>query len=179
AIGPTADLTLSNGDVSPDSFTRQAVLVNGQTPGPLITGNKGDEFDLNVIDQLSNETMLLSTSIHWHGFFQPNNSWADGVAFVTQCPIAVNNSFEYTFPTNAQAGTFWYHSHLCLFLVSSSIPGLYILPATQYCDGLRGPLVGKHFLYKHLVLEFVDSCDPFSLRPGCFSLRFVVFPFYF
>ncbi|KAJ7794928.1 laccase [Mycena olivaceomarginata] len=102
SIGPTADLTLTNGDVAPDGFTRQA----------------GDEFNLNVVDQLTNETMLLSTSIHWHGFFQPNNSWADGVAFVTQCPIA-------TFPTNEQAGTFWYHSHL----------------STQYCDGLRGPLV--------------------------------------
>ncbi|KAJ7438622.1 laccase [Mycena galericulata] len=118
SIGPTADLNLTNGDVAPDGFTRQAVLVNGQAPGPLITANKGDEFNLNVIDQLTNETMLLSTSIHWHGFFQPNNSWADGPAFVTQCPIAVNNSFLYTFPTA-------YHSHL----------------ATQYCDGLRGPLV--------------------------------------
>ncbi|KAJ6562631.1 laccase [Mycena capillaripes] len=125
SIGPTADLTLTNGDVAPDGFTRQAVLVNGQAPGPLIVGNKGDEFNINVIDQLTNETMLLSTSIHWHGFFQPNNSWADGVAFVSQCPIAVNNSFLYTFPTNNQAGTFWYHSHL----------------STQYCDGLRGPLV--------------------------------------
>ncbi|KAJ6459945.1 laccase [Mycena sanguinolenta] len=124
SIGPTGDLTLTNGDVAPDGFTRQAVLVNGQVPGPLITANKGDEFSLNVIDQLTNETMLLSTTIHWHGFFQPNNSWADGVAFVTQCPIAVNNSFLYTFPTNDQAGTYWYHSHL----------------ATQYCDGLRGPL---------------------------------------
>ncbi|KAF8214820.1 laccase 1 [Mycena galopus ATCC 62051] len=121
SVGPTADLTLTNGDVAPDGFTRQAVLVNGGMPGPLI----GDEFSLNVIDQLTNETMLLSTSIHWHGFFQPNNTWADGVAFVTQCPIAVNNSFLYTFPTNNQTGTFWYHSHL----------------ATQYCDGLRGPLV--------------------------------------
>ncbi|KAF7351524.1 Laccase A [Mycena sanguinolenta] len=125
SIGPSGDLTLTNGDVAPDGFTRQAVLVNGQVPGPLITANKGDEFSLNVIDQLTNETMLLSTSIHWHGFFQPNNSWADGVAFVTQCPIAVNNSFLYTFPTNDQAGTYWYHSHL----------------STQYCDGLRGPLV--------------------------------------
>ncbi|KAF7342559.1 Laccase A [Mycena sanguinolenta] len=109
SIGPTADLTLTNGGVAPDGFTRQAVLVNGQAPGPLIVANKGDEFNLNVIDQLTNGTMLLSTSIHWHGFFQPNNSWADGVAFVTQCPIAANNSFLYTFPTNDQAGTFWYH----------------------------------------------------------------------
>ncbi|KAJ6506951.1 laccase [Mycena sanguinolenta] len=82
SIGPMGDLMLTNGDVAPDGFTRA-----------------GDEFNLNVIDQLTNETMLLSTSIHWHGFFQPNNSWADGVSFVIECPIAVNNSFLYTFPT--------------------------------------------------------------------------------
>ncbi|KAF7351482.1 Laccase A [Mycena sanguinolenta] len=141
SIGPSGDLTLTNGDVAPDGFTRQAVLVNGQVPGPLITANKGDEFSLNVIDQLTNETMLLSTSIHWHGFFQPNNSWADGVAFVTQCPIAVNNSFLYTFPTNDQAGTYWYHSHL----------------STQYCDGLRGPLVVYDPADPHADLYDVDD----------------------
>ncbi|KAJ7795666.1 laccase [Mycena olivaceomarginata] len=154
SIGPTADLTLTNGDVAPDGFTRQAVLVNGQVPGPLIVANKGDEFNLNVVDQLTNETMLLSTSIHWHGFFQPNNSWADGVAFVTQCPIAVNNSFLYTFPTNEQAGTFWYHSHL----------------STQYCDGLRGPLVvydtdDPHAsLYGSLLLSQLSSTDSVACR---------------
>ncbi|KAJ7291810.1 laccase [Mycena rebaudengoi] len=122
SIGPTADLTLTNGAVSPDGFARQAVLVNGQVPGPLIVANKGEDFNLNVIDTLTDATMLTSTSIHWHGFFQKNSSWADGPAFVTQCPIAPDNSFLYTFATAGQAGTFWYHSHL----------------STQYCDGLRG-----------------------------------------
>ncbi|KAJ7888182.1 laccase [Mycena olivaceomarginata] len=112
------------------------VLVNGQVPGPLIVANKGDEFNLNVVDQLTNETMLLSTSIHWHGFFQPNNSWADGVAFVTQCPIAGQQFFP-----NEQAGTFWYHSHL----------------STQYCDGLRGPLVVYDTDDPHASLYDVDD----------------------
>ncbi|KAJ7131857.1 laccase [Mycena crocata] len=141
SVGPTADLIVSNGDVSPDGFTRQAVLMNGGTPGPLIVANKGDEFNLNVIDKLTNQTMLLSTSIHWHGFFQPNTSWADGVVSVTQCPISVDNSFLYTFPTNDQAGTFWYHSHL----------------STQYCDGLRGPLVVYDPQDPHASLYDVDD----------------------
>ncbi|KAJ7616061.1 laccase [Roridomyces roridus] len=93
AIGPTGTLTLTNGD----SFS---------TPTHLLTLSRGDEFNINVVDSLTNETMLLSSTIHWHGFFQPNNSYQDGVAFVTQCPIAVNDSFLYTFPTNDQAGTF-------------------------------------------------------------------------
>ncbi|KAJ6598085.1 laccase 3 [Mycena vulgaris] len=41
---------------------------------------------------------------------------------ITECPIAANHSFLYDF---TPSGTFWYHSHL----------------STQYCDGLRGPLV--------------------------------------
>ncbi|KAI1791166.1 laccase [Ganoderma leucocontextum] len=128
AIGPTADLTITDADIAPDGFTRAAVVVNGVFPAPLITGNKaspGDRFQLNVINQLTNHTMLKTTSIHWHGIFQEGTNWADGPAFVTQCPIASGDSFLYDFRVPDQAGTFWYHSHL----------------STQYCDGLRGPLV--------------------------------------
>ncbi|KAJ6485373.1 yellow laccase [Mycena vitilis] len=125
SIGPTADLTLVNAVVAPDGFSRSAVTANGVIPGPVIVANKGDEFNLNLINTLTDSTMLLSSSIHWHGFFQKNTSWSDGVAFVSQCPIAANNSFLYTFSTANQAGTYWYHSHL----------------STQYCDGLRGALV--------------------------------------
>ncbi|KAI1791912.1 laccase [Ganoderma leucocontextum] len=124
-IGPQTDLTISNADIAPDGFTRAAVVVNGVFPGPLITGNMGDNFQLNVVDQLTNHTMLKTTSIHWHGFFQKGTNWADGPAFVNQCPIASGNSFLYDFQVPDQAGTFWYHSHL----------------STQYCDGLRGPFV--------------------------------------
>ncbi|KAJ6573232.1 laccase [Mycena sp. CBHHK59/15] len=142
-IGPTTDLNLINADVAPDGFTRSAVLANGLVPGPLIAGNKGDQFNLNVIDSLTDETMLLSSSIHWHGFFQKNSSWADGPAFVTQCPISQNNSFLYSFSSADQAGTFWYHSHL----------------STQYCDGLRGPFVVYDPNDPHLSLYDVDNDD--------------------
>jgi hypothetical protein len=51
---------------------------------------------------------------HWHGLFQQTGSnWADGTSFVSQCPIAANDSFLYDFQTVGQAGTYWYHSHLC------------------------------------------------------------------
>ncbi|KAI3620990.1 laccase [Moniliophthora roreri] len=125
AIGPVADLAISNQDVSPDGFTRGAVVAGGNTIGPLIVGQKGDNLRINVINNLNDNTMLQSTSIHWHGFFQKTTNWADGAAFVNQCPIAKGNSFLYDFDVPDQAGTFWYHSHL----------------STQYCDGLRGPLV--------------------------------------
>ncbi|KAI0714960.1 laccase [Earliella scabrosa] len=124
-IGPIADLVIANAAISPDGFTRDAIVVNDVYPSPLITGKKGDRFQLNVIDQMTNHTMLKTTSIHWHGFFQSGTNWADGPAFVNQCPIASGHSFLYDFQVPDQAGTFWYHSHL----------------STQYCDGLRGAFV--------------------------------------
>ncbi|KAI1790627.1 laccase [Ganoderma leucocontextum] len=125
AIGPTADLTISNAVISPDGFPRAAIVMNGVFPGPLITGNKGANFQINVVDDLTNATMLTATTVHWHGLFQKGTNWADGPSMVNQCPISMGNSFLYDFTATGQAGTFWYHSHL----------------STQYCDGLRGPLV--------------------------------------
>ncbi|KAI0756312.1 laccase [Daedaleopsis nitida] len=141
AIGPSADLTVSNAAISPDGFTRDAVVVNNVFPSPLIAGNKGDHFQLNVINQMTNHTMLKTTSIHWHGFFQKGTNWADGPAFINQCPIASGHSFLYDFQVPDQAGTFWYHSHL----------------STQYCDGLRGPFVVYDPQDPHASLYDVDD----------------------
>ncbi|THH00637.1 hypothetical protein EW026_g1911 [Hermanssonia centrifuga] len=121
----STDLLVTENNVAPDGFSRQAIFTEGQFPAPLIQGDKGDSFKINVIDRLSNNTLVTSTSIHWHGIFQHGTNWADGAAFVTQCPIVTGNSFLYDFKVPDQAGTYWYHSHL----------------STQYCDGLRGPLV--------------------------------------
>uniref|UniRef100_A0A8H8CH71 Laccase n=1 Tax=Psilocybe cubensis TaxID=181762 RepID=A0A8H8CH71_PSICU len=111
-------------------MSRSAVLAGASFntlsfPGPVIRATKGDTLQINVVDQLTDSTMLMGTSIHWHGFYQKGTSWADGVVGVTQCPIAPGHSFLYQFPTADQAGTFWYHSHY----------------STQYCDGLRGALI--------------------------------------
>ncbi|KAF8962469.1 laccase [Flammula alnicola] len=130
AIGPSADLVIANAYIQPDGYNRSAVLAGSsasavQFPGPVITGSKGDTFIMNVVDSLSDTTMLTSTSIHWHGLFQEGSAWADGVVGVAQCPIISGDSFQYQFSVPDQAGTFWYHSH----------------HSTQYCDGLRGALV--------------------------------------
>ncbi|KAJ7846619.1 laccase 1, partial [Mycena olivaceomarginata] len=144
-IGPIADITLINAVVSPDGFSRSAVTANGVTPGPIITANKVSSFNLNVINALTDHTMLLSSSIHWHGFFQKNTSWADGPSFVTQCPIAANDSFLihvlYRGPGMSPTSPYRYHSHL----------------STQYCDGLRGAMVVYDPNDPHLSLYDVDN----------------------
>ena len=40
AVGPVLTLPIVDADVTPDGYTRQAVLPNGTFPGPLISGNK-------------------------------------------------------------------------------------------------------------------------------------------
>ncbi|KAJ7150798.1 yellow laccase [Mycena filopes] len=140
SIGPSGQLVIANKRIAPDGFSRSSVLAGGTFPGPVIRLNKGDTLSMNVIDQLTDNTMLKSTSIvrqfHWHGIFQEGTNFEDGPAFVTQCPIVPNASFLYNFRVPDQAGTFWYHSHL----------------ANQYCDGLRGALIigDKNDPQKHL-----------------------------
>nr|3T6V_A Chain A, Laccase [Steccherinum ochraceum]3T6V_B Chain B, Laccase [Steccherinum ochraceum]3T6V_C Chain C, Laccase [Steccherinum ochraceum]3T6W_A Chain A, Laccase [Steccherinum ochraceum]3T6W_B Chain B, Laccase [Steccherinum ochraceum]3T6W_C Chain C, Laccase [Steccherinum ochraceum]3T6X_A Chain A, Laccase [Steccherinum ochraceum]3T6X_B Chain B, Laccase [Steccherinum ochraceum]3T6X_C Chain C, Laccase [Steccherinum ochraceum]3T6Z_A Chain A, Laccase [Steccherinum ochraceum]3T6Z_B Chain B, L len=124
-IGPVTDLHIVNADIVPDGFVRPAVNAGGTFPGPVIAGNVGDNFQIVTFNQLIECSMLVDTSIHWHGEFQKGTNWADGPAFITQCPIIVGNSFSYNFNVPGMAGTYWYHSHL----------------TTQYCDGLRGPFV--------------------------------------
>ncbi|KAF5354773.1 hypothetical protein D9756_005749 [Leucocoprinus leucothites] len=147
-IGPVADIHLANRIIAPDGFNRSSVLAGTASgsfsmPGPLITGTKGDHFQLNVINELSDTSMLRSSSIHWHGLFQAGSSWADGPVGVTQCPIAPGNSFLYEFNVPDQAGTFWYHSHY----------------STQYCDGLRGAIVIRDPADPHASLYDVDNDD--------------------
>lgn len=125
ALGPQTSITISNKVIAPDGFQRSATLVNGVYPGPLIAAQKGDDFAIEVVNELTDESMFKSTSVHWHGLFQNGTNYADGTSFVTQCPIAQNHSFLHSFSAPNQAGTFWYHSHY----------------SVQYCDGLRGPLV--------------------------------------
>ncbi|KAJ7085877.1 hypothetical protein C8R44DRAFT_752694 [Mycena epipterygia] len=118
--GPTADI------VCVLVIVTEAVLVNGIIPGPTIKAIKGDVFNLNVIDNLTDNTTLL----HLHGFFQENNSWADGYVLVSlfEC-----NAVLLVQPL---AGT---TAISVRYFLESRIPETYILTATQYCDGPRGP----------------------------------------
>ncbi|KAF5364359.1 hypothetical protein D9756_001110 [Leucocoprinus leucothites] len=123
-IGRQGTLTLSNAVISPDGRNRTASVLNGIHPGPLISINKGDSVEINVVNQLTNADMIVGTSIHWHGMFQRKTNFMDGTEGVTQCPIAPGNSFLYKFDTE-EVGTYWYHSHF----------------GEQYCDGIRGGFI--------------------------------------
>ncbi|KAI2629358.1 multicopper oxidase [Xylaria nigripes] len=112
---------ISQGLAAPDGFLKPMILVNGQSPGPLIEANSGDTIRVHV----NNLTPNWSTTLHWHGIDQKNTTWMDGVTGVSECGIPPGRSFTYEFRLDGQRGTFWWHGH-------SSV---------QYSDGLYGPIV--------------------------------------
>lgn len=117
------EFNISRADVEgPDGVKKSMILINGQSPGPLIEANSGDLVQVTVRNMLPNDER---TSIHWHGIDQRESAHMDGVAGVTQCGIPPGESFHYSFGVPQQRGTFWYHAHV----------------SVQYTDGLYGPLI--------------------------------------
>ncbi|OJJ70210.1 hypothetical protein ASPBRDRAFT_197903 [Aspergillus brasiliensis CBS 101740] len=98
---------------------RQGKYFDLEYPGPLIEACWGDTVYVHVTNKLQEN----GTAIHMHGIRMLNDSLADGVPGVTQCPIAPEETHTYKFRA-VQYGTTWYHSHYSL----------------QYTDGLLGPL---------------------------------------
>ncbi|KAE8722288.1 Laccase-12/13 [Hibiscus syriacus] len=87
--------------------TKSIVSVNGQFPGPRIVAREGDRLLIKVVNHVPN-----NISIHWHGIRQIRSGWADGPAYVTQCPIQTGQSYVYNFTIIGQRGTLFWHAHI-------------------------------------------------------------------
>ncbi|KAI3519246.1 hypothetical protein L1887_08273 [Cichorium endivia] len=114
------DVQVSN--VSRLCHAKPIVTVNGRFPGPTIYAREGDRVIINV----SNHAQY-NMSIHWHGLKQYANGWADGPAYITQCPIQTGNSYVYDFNVTGQRGTLWWHAHI-LWLRATVYGAIVILP---------------------------------------------------
>lgn len=104
-----------------DQSTLGMVSLLPQAPPPVLVGHQGKPMVLNV-----RNTLPDYTSMHWHGVRIANAM--DGVPYLTQMPIATNETFSYAF-TPPDAGTYWYHPH-CMTM-------------DQMAHGLTGVLVIK------------------------------------
>ncbi|KAG5095091.1 hypothetical protein JHK84_050679 [Glycine max] len=102
--------------------TKSMVTVNGQFPGPRIVAREGDRLLIKVTNHVSN-----NITIHWHGIRQLQSGWADGPAYVTQCPIQRGQSYVYNYTIVGQRGTLWWHAHIS-WLRSTLYGPLIILP---------------------------------------------------
>lgn len=119
----TYTLTVTEQDswVGGDGMAKSnAMLINNQFPGPVITADWGDTIQITVVNKLT----YNGTSLHWHGIRQLNNNINDGVNGITECPIPPQSSKVYTFLAE-QYGTSWYHSHT----------------GVQYANGVTGSIV--------------------------------------
>src|SRR5271154_1068105 len=76
--------------VSPDGFTRNGILMNGQFPGPQLNVNQYDDVEFLVHNHLPN-----ATAVHFHGIEQLYTPWSDGVPGLPQRLIEPGESFLY------------------------------------------------------------------------------------
>ena len=86
-----------------DSVTQGLVSLSADAPPPVLRGRVGQPMRLAVTNQTPDYTAM-----HWHGLRIPNAM--DGVPYLTQLPIAPDETFLYEF-TPPDAGTYWYHPH--------------------------------------------------------------------
>ncbi|PIA54505.1 hypothetical protein AQUCO_00900806v1, partial [Aquilegia coerulea] len=106
-------------------------LVNGSLPGPVIKLREGDQLIVHV-----NNKSPYNMTIHWHGVFQMFSAWADGPAYVTQCPIVPGSSFTYRFNVTGQEGTLWWHAHIS------------VLRETLYGALIIRPRIGRSYPFR-------------------------------
>ncbi|KAB1224129.1 Laccase-17 [Morella rubra] len=87
--------------------TRSLISVNGQFPGPRLVAREGDRVFVKVVNHVTN-----NITIHWHGVRQLGSGWADGPAYITQCPIQTGQTYTYNFTVTGQRGTLLWHAHI-------------------------------------------------------------------
>ncbi|CAA2981654.1 laccase-2-like [Olea europaea subsp. europaea] len=102
--------------------SKRILTVNGKFPGPLIIAREGDRVLVKVVNHVSN-----NVSIHWHGIRQLFSGWADGPAYITQCPVQSGQSYVYNFTIIGQRGTLFWHAHIT-WLRATLYGPLIILP---------------------------------------------------
>ncbi|KXH59620.1 multicopper oxidase [Colletotrichum salicis] len=102
-----------------DGHGRPTYLINGDTPGPVLTVEEGETLEAFVDNQLP-----IESTIHWHGIYQKNEPWNDGVPGVTQWATEPRDNYTYRFTPEGQYGSYFYHGHF----------------GPAFSDGQRGPL---------------------------------------
>ncbi|KAM7526359.1 hypothetical protein LguiA_016261 [Lonicera macranthoides] len=129
--------------------TKSIISVNGQFPGPRIVAREDDQLLIKVVNHVSN-----NVTIHWHGIRQLRSGWADGPAYVTQCPIQTGQSYTYNFTITGQRGTLFWHAHIS-WLRSTLYGPLIILPRRNESYPFKKP-------YKEIPIIFGEwwNADP-------------------
>ncbi|KAE8664411.1 Laccase-2 [Hibiscus syriacus] len=103
----TRDFLIMMQNVTRLCQTKSIVTVNGQFPGPQIIAREDDRLLIKVVNHVQ-----YNVTLHWHGIRQLRSGWADGPAYITQCPIQTGQSYTYNFTITGQRGTLFWHAHI-------------------------------------------------------------------
>ncbi|OAY73209.1 Laccase-2 [Ananas comosus] len=158
------DIVVKN--VSRLCHPKPIVTVNGRFPGPTIYAREGDRVIINVTNYAQ-----FNMSIHWHGMKQFRNGWADGPAYITQCPIQTGSSYAYDFNVTGQRGTLWWHAHI-LWLRATVHGAIVVMPKQGGSGGTttwkqwrsRGTCLGCHPTCR-MRTPSMENLGPFSHAP--------------
>ncbi|KAG2627030.1 laccase-12-like [Panicum virgatum] len=129
AVGAEAETRKYQFDVRMASVTRlcgtkSIVTVNGQFPGPTLFAREGDRVEVAVVNRSP-----YNVSLHWHGVRQLLSGWADGPAYITQCPIPSGGRYVYRYRIAGQRGTLWWHAHVSWLRATLYGPIIILPPA--------------------------------------------------
>jgi FtsP/CotA-like multicopper oxidase with cupredoxin domain len=83
--------------------THGLISLEDNAPPPVLRIKQGEPAIFNYTNGLEDYSTM-----HWHGIRLPNAM--DGVPYLTQFPVAKDETFRYEF-TPPDAGTYWYHPH--------------------------------------------------------------------
>ncbi|KAI4368557.1 hypothetical protein MLD38_017103 [Melastoma candidum] len=108
------------GTITPLGVPQQAILINGQFPGPNINSTSNNNVIVNVFNNLD-EPLLFT----WNGVQQRKNSWQDGT-LGTQCPILPGTNYTYKFQVKDQIGSFFYYPTTSMHRAAGGFGGLRI-----------------------------------------------------
>ncbi|KAL8542974.1 hypothetical protein ACS0TY_003742 [Phlomoides rotata] len=87
-----------------------------------------------------------------HGLKKYRKGWADGPAYVTQCPILTRHSYIYDIDVTGQRGTLWWHAHI-LWLRATVYGAIVILPK----KGTPYPFPQPDFKYNLVLGEWLND----------------------
>jgi laccase len=133
-LGNLVFLQVQMANVTRLCATKSIVTVNGEFPGPALVAREGDRVLVRVTNHVAHNMTL-----HWHGIRQLRSGWADGPAYVTQCPMQTGQSYVYNFTITGQRGTLWWHAHIS-WLRATVYGAIVILPKR----GVSYPFAAPH-----------------------------------
>ncbi|KAK4686505.1 hypothetical protein P7C73_g3621, partial [Tremellales sp. Uapishka_1] len=118
---PDYILRVSEVTITNDCTPRPSVVINGTSPGPLLTFQEGQHIWVRVFNDLAE----LNTTVHWHGFSQFASPFSDGTPQAAAWPIPPGHFYDYEFQLEPGfIGTYWtrYHSHVQMQVLTAQGP---------------------------------------------------------